>query len=333
MKVILTTCFGIEDVVAKELTEKSKSSKVIELRKGRVIVDVKRLKPIFSLRSIHHVIKLLSIFKFDGLEDISRKISSLDFSNEIKDCEAFRITCERAGVHNFTSLDLQRIAGEIIVKKYRKKVDLKNFDTEIRVDVIDDVCYVGIQLTRESLHKRGYRIFEHPAALKPTLAYGMLRISDLRKRDSLLDPMCGGATIPIEAALSIKPRKIFASDRNQRYIEGAKLNAEKAGVADTIIFNVKDCKDMSWVGTVDKIVTNPPFGVRIGRGRKFLRRLYFNFLDACKEVVEDKICLLSLKSSLFKYILKKHGGFKIVHERIVSHGNIHPKLFVLEKAE
>jgi tRNA (guanine6-N2)-methyltransferase len=159
----------------------------------------------------------------------------------------------------------------------------------------------------------------------------MLRIVDLKKNDSLLDPMCGGATIPIEAALSIEPKKIFASDRNEKYIEGAKKNAEKADVLNKIEFAVKDCKDMTWVGEVDKIITNPPFGVRIGKGRRFLRRLYFNFLNASYDVVNDRICLLSLKSSLFKYVLKKHGKFKIIHERIVGHGNIYPKLFVLEK--
>jgi len=331
MRLILTTCFGIEDVVAKELTERISAAKIVELRKGRVIVDVKRIEPVLGLRSIHHVIKLLSVFEFSDIKALAQKIMRIDFSEELKSSKTFRITSERAGNHEFTSLDLQRIAGEIIVKRYGKKVSLKNFDTEIRVDVIDNLCYVGVQLTRESLHKRGYRVFEHPAALKPTLAYAMLRIAGVKKSESLLDPMCGGGTIAIEAALSVKPRKIFASDKNEKYVEGAKLNAEKAGVARDIEFAVRACRDMRWVGEVDKIVTNPPFGVRMGRGRRFLRKLYFDLLNAGYEVVRDKICLLSLKSSLFKYAVKTHGKFRIVHERTVGHGDIYPKLFVLEK--
>ncbi len=329
MMLILTTCFGVEDIVAKELKEVSKSARIAELRKGRVIAAVKKQEPVLRMRSVHHIIKLLSVFRFNTLGDISQKLAGIDFSEDLG--KTFRITSERAGTHSFTSLDIQRAAGDVIVKRYGKKVDLKNFDTEIRVDVIDNVCYVGIQLTRESLHKRGYRVFEHPAALKPTLAYAMLRIVDLKKSDSLLDPMCGGGTIPIEAALSIKPKKIFASDRNEKYIEGARKNAEKAGALTKIIFNVSDCKDMSWAGSVNKIVTNPPFGVRMGKGRSFLRKLYFNFLDASYEVVKDKVCLLSLKSNLLKYALRKHGKFRIVHERVVGHGSIYPKLVVLER--
>lgn len=335
MKLILTTCFGIEDVVAKELKEKDREAKILELRKGRVMVDVKKLEPVFTMHSIHHVIKMVSIFRFKTIQDISQKLKETNL-DDLLDADTFRVTSERACTktkysHSFTSIDIQKIAGDIILKKYKKKVDLENFDKEIRVDVIDNVCFVGIQLTKNSLHKRGYRVFEHLAALKPTLAYAMLRIIDLRKNESLLDPMCGGGTIPIEAALTIKPKKIFASDKNEKYVQGAKLNAKNAGVLDKIGFETKDCKDMSWVGEVDKVVTNPPFGVRIGRNRKFLKKLYSDFLKACNEVVKDKICLLSLKSNLFKHALKKHGKFRIVHERIVGHGNIYPKLYVIEK--
>ncbi len=334
MNLLLTTCFGIEDVVEKELKEKDEKSKVIEKRKGRVIVEVSDLEKVFSMRSVHHVIKLLSIFNFNNLKEIKQKLSEIDFSAELRETEKFRITSERVSIskqHDFTSLDLQREAGEVIVTKYKKKVDLKNFDTEIRVDVIDDVCYVGIQLTKESLHKRGYRVFAHSAALKPSLAYAMLRIVDLKKKDTLLDPMCGGGTIAIEAAIAINPRKIFASDKNANYVKGAKKNAEKAGVLDKITFAVKDIKEMGWVGEVDKIVTNPPFGVRMGRGNAYIRKLYFDFLKSARNVVKDRICLLSLKSNIFKQVLKKINDFYIVHERTVGHGNIYPKLFILER--
>ncbi|CEL92165.1 unnamed protein product [Vitrella brassicaformis CCMP3155] len=54
-----------------------------------------------------------------------------------------------------------------------------------------------------SLHKRGYRKKMPKAALRETMAAGMLYVSqwDPQSRQVLLDPMCGSGTIPIEAAL------------------------------------------------------------------------------------------------------------------------------------
>ena len=64
---------------------------------------------------------------------------------------------------------------------------------------------VSIDLSGESLHRRGYRLAGAIAPLKENLAAAML----LRARwpelaaagGSLLDPMCGSGTLPIEAAL------------------------------------------------------------------------------------------------------------------------------------
>ena len=89
MKLLLTTCFGIEDVVEKELKEKDEKSKVIEKRKGRVIVEVSDLEKVFSMRSVHHVIKLLSVFNFNNLKEIKQKLSEIDFSAELRETEKF----------------------------------------------------------------------------------------------------------------------------------------------------------------------------------------------------------------------------------------------------
>lgn len=60
---------------------------------------------------------------------------------------------------------------------------------------------LGLDLSGESLHRRGYRVAAGPAPLKENLAAGIVRLSGWSGTTTLIDPMCGSATLLIEAAL------------------------------------------------------------------------------------------------------------------------------------
>ncbi|RLG31325.1 hypothetical protein DRN97_09480, partial [Methanosarcinales archaeon] len=48
---------------------------------------------------------------------------------------------------------------------------------------------MGVNTTGRSLHRRGYRVYEHPAALKPTIASAMILWSGWTPERPLLEPM------------------------------------------------------------------------------------------------------------------------------------------------
>ena len=127
----------------------------------------------------------------------------------------------------------------------------------------------------------------------------------------LLDPLCGSGTIPIEGALLGRriapglhrcfafmewpefdadlwsqliedarsvmlpavPAPIQASDRDRGAIEAARTNAERAGVAADIEFRSVALSAVVPSAGPGWLVTNPPYGVRIGE-RDRLRNLY-----------------------------------------------------------
>ncbi|MCF3653938.1 MAG: hypothetical protein L2C94_007285 [Aigarchaeota archaeon] len=68
---------------------------------------------------------------------------------------------------------------------------------------------------RESLHRRYYRVYHHRAALQPRHSRGHVNASGWRREEALLDPMCGGGTIPIEAAL-MAPQDTSGCTKAQR---------------------------------------------------------------------------------------------------------------------
>ena len=180
----------------------------------------------------------------------------------------------------------------------------------IEVAILIDVVTLTVDTTGPGLHKRGYRELAGIAPLKETLAASMLLISRWRDDCELIDPFCGSGTILIEAAmiaLNIAPGvnrdfvcetwpsmpahifksvrdgarnsekhkdlKIIGYDIDYKTLKVAMENAKKAGVDKYIQFQKRDFMEFSTSRKYGFIVSNPPYGERIGEG-KMLIELY-----------------------------------------------------------
>ena len=142
----------------------------------------------------------------------------------------------------------------------------------------------------------------------------MILASGWAPTESLIDPMCGSGTIPIEGALlarRIAPgsgrqfafmrwpdfdetqwksildkaiaqelpgtaASIRGSDRDAGVIAMARENAVRAGVANDIEFVVSSISDLRPPSDAGWILSNPPYGVRVGDSTA-LRDLYAQF--------------------------------------------------------
>ncbi len=87
----------------------------------------------------------------------------------------------------------------------RPSVDAKRPDLRIVAQLSKGKLAISIDLSGDSLHRRGYRLDGGKAPLKENLAAGILVRSGWAKRvghgESLIDPMCGSGTLLIEAAM------------------------------------------------------------------------------------------------------------------------------------
>jgi 23S rRNA G2445 N2-methylase RlmL len=328
----------MEDIVEVEILENFPGAKVSRFFnfQGKLLVEIDgSYDKLFNLHSIYHIIKLKEEFslKEPTINEIRKVLERVDIE-EMENVETFRVTSQRYGNHEFTSIDMQRIAGEVFLEKYKKKVSLKNFDLNIRFDLIGNFGYVGIQLTKESLYKRFKKVFNHPAAIKATLAYGMIRLADIKEGESFLDPMCGSGTIAMEAASLYKNKiRIFAGDIYEDIVEKARENAKVNGLDNFIEFRRIDATRLEeYFESVDKIVTNPPYGIRIAK-RKDLKGFYWKFLESVSRVLskEGRAVIINLRADMFRNIVLRLKTFKIVHERVVESGGIFPHIFVLER--
>jgi putative N6-adenine-specific DNA methylase len=171
------------------------------------------------------------------------------------------------------------------------------------VRVVRDRCTVSADASGELLHRRGYRQATAKAPLRETLAAALLAASEWGGSAPLLDPLCGSGTIPIEGALVARriapgarrrfaaerwpgvsaevsasvrrelgerelasaPGTIVGSDRDAGAIEAARSNAERANVAADVELAIHTVSAIRIPdGPPGWIVTNPPYGVRVG---------------------------------------------------------------------
>ncbi|XP_062356398.1 tRNA (guanine(6)-N2)-methyltransferase THUMP3 isoform X3 [Cinclus cinclus] len=192
----------------------------------------------------------------------------------------FRVTCNRAGdKHSFTSNEAARDFGGAVQEHFQWKADMTNFDVEVLLNIHNNEVVVGIALTEESLHRRNITHFG-PTTLRSTLAYGMLRLCDPQPTDIIVDPMCGTGAIPIEGAAEWPNCYHIAGDNSPQAVKRAANNicsllrkneskdsSTALGVPlDVIQWDI--CNLPLRTGSVDIVVTDMPFGKRIGSKKK-----------------------------------------------------------------
>ena len=211
---------------------------------------------------------------------------------------------------------------------------------QIEFFILNDQATLMIDTSGVALHKRGYRRESNAAPIRETLAAAIAATSRPREEVLLWDPMCGSGTIAIEAAMIMKniapgvnrhfaaeafpfiPERIwknareeakdgervtkfevFASDIDAECVELAKKNAFKAGVSDVVRTFQCDCRKISAPGRRGTIVTNPPYGERLGSARE-VERLY-------KEIGEHFRSL----SPWQVYVITSHPSFEKLYGR------------------
>lgn len=179
------------------------------------------------------------------------------------------------------------------------------------VSLLNDMATLTLDTTGPSLHKRGYRKLVTEAPLKETMAAAMVLLSRWRPERPLYDPFCGSATIPIEAAMigwNLAPglRRSFPSEawpaigsklweeaRNEAFdlvkddtplditgsdidpsaIQVAEAAVKAAGLAGEIRLKTLPVAKARLWGDYGCIVTNPPYGERIGDPEEVQRAL------------------------------------------------------------
>ncbi|HSN04671.1 MAG TPA: THUMP domain-containing protein, partial [Nitrospira sp.] len=204
---------------------------------------------------------------------------------------------------DFVTLRIKDAICDTFTKLKGTRPSVNSSRPDIRIDAFLDATHLTLYLgtTGDSLFKRGFRQSTLEAPLRENLAAGIVQLTGWNGTTPLLDPLCGGGTIPLEAAmiarriapglgrhfaferfsnfdpdlwktiqaraqakqLSASPVAIYASDRDARAVHTAAEQFTRAGVARDITLTQTDLFDLTPPQEPDIIVMNPPYGVRL----------------------------------------------------------------------
>jgi putative N6-adenine-specific DNA methylase len=199
----------------------------------------------------------------------------------------------------------------------RPNVDAREPDVPVLLYLDRDRFALYLDLSGEPLNRRGYRVEPAAAPLNENLAAALLKLSGWTPDQPLLDPMMGGGTILLEAAMIAlnqapglkrhfafenlisfdkvewirlrkdaeaareEPRQlpIYGCDIDPRMIRAAGLNLKAAGLLDCVTLREGDVMEIPAPAEHGMIVSNPPYGVRLDSDSVF----YKNLGDALKQ--------------------------------------------------
>ncbi|MCZ8342984.1 MAG: THUMP domain-containing protein [Leptospira sp.] len=295
-------------------------------------------------------------------DDLYMLAKNIPWENFISGDISFRIDSSTKDNLSNSMFAKHRLKDAILDRLREKKVPLpeiepRDSDITVLLRSHTDRVSIEISLSGESVGRRGYRIEAGNAPVREPIAEAMLTLSDWKEGNTLVDPMCGSGTVLIEAALrerlngeinrylfydskvfaKLFPTYIFSKEKadppktphlfgydiDVEAIRIAKENAYEAGVEDFISFEVLDALKLKNVFEQNgHIITNPPYGERLGKPIEDLREFYFQFGKVLKNEFQGwKFTVLCGDLSLLGKF-----GLKSSKELILRHANLKAKI-------
>ena len=207
----VTAAKGLETLVRDELVEFGIAG-VRETRAGVAcsgsLADAYRV--CLWSRFASRVLLTLARFPVASADDIYRHAREIDWAQHLTADSGFAIDANASGAvvthAHFAALKLKdAIADWFVAREGRRpNVVLERPDVRFNLHIDKAEAVLSLDLSGDSLHRRGYRAGTVLAPLKENLAAAILARADwpmlARSGAPLVDPLCGSGTFLIEAA-------------------------------------------------------------------------------------------------------------------------------------
>ena len=202
------TYFGLEDILAKELTELGANEIETERRAVRFKGDKALLyKANLCLRSAIRILVPIAQFKATDADEVYEKAKKINWEEYIGIKQSFiineTVNSENFRHSKFVAYRLKDAIADYFTELYDKRpsVSITSPDIYIDIHISHNECTISLDSSGVSLHKRGYRSSQNEAPISEVQAAGMLLMAGWDGSKDFIDPMCGSGTFLIEAAL------------------------------------------------------------------------------------------------------------------------------------
>ncbi|MGR9044236.1 MAG: bifunctional 23S rRNA (guanine(2069)-N(7))-methyltransferase RlmK/23S rRNA (guanine(2445)-N(2))-methyltransferase RlmL [Gammaproteobacteria bacterium] len=163
-------------------------------------------------RTANRVLLVLGSFPVTSQDDLYRGIKKINWFEHMGPEATIAVTFSAKNAKaikntHFGALKVKDAIVDQMRAKFNKRpsIDTERPDLRINVYLQGDTAQLSLDLSGESLHKRGYRDITIKAPIKENLAAAILMRAgwpDIAAQNgSLLDPMCGSGTLLLEGAM------------------------------------------------------------------------------------------------------------------------------------
>ena len=162
-------------------------------------------------RLANHILMPLQSFMLNESDDLYNECNDIPWEEHFSAAQSIAIDFNGTSrLIDNTMYGSQRVKDAVVdrirrIEGERPNVDTKNPDIRIQVRQHKGRVTVSLDISGESLHRRGYRTGQGTAPIKENLAVALLLRAGwpamAAEGCALLDPMCGSGTLIIEGAM------------------------------------------------------------------------------------------------------------------------------------
>lgn len=184
-----------------------------------------------------------------------------------------------------------------------------------------------------ALHRsRRYpRLERIPASVNPVVAALVTHLLKAGPQDVVLDPFCGSGTFLVEADAAGRGGLLLGGDTALPALRAAQRNTAALERPVGLLHARAQALPLP-SHRVDRIVSNLPFGKRVGSHRHN-EELYPAFLAEVTRVLtaRGRAVLMTEDKRLFERSVQATHGLRVIREVRLSSGGLHPSAYVLER--
>ena len=163
-------------------------------------------------RTANRILLVLSNFEVKSQDDLYNGVQKINWFEHIDPEDSFAVSfsaknSDAINNSHFGALKVKDAIVDQMRAKFQKRPGINTGQPNIRINVYlhGETAQLSLDLSGESLHRRGYRDINIKAPIKENLAAAILLRSGwpeiAKQNGSLIDPMCGSGTLLLEGAM------------------------------------------------------------------------------------------------------------------------------------
>ena len=247
--------------------------------------------------------------------DTFKKFVNIDPHSQIK----FRVNSRLTGKFRKPELYLKvsNIVGKIFSNHFDVLSELYQPDLEIFFHLNESYLTVGLPLTKRPLSDRSY--LKH-IAVRSTVCCALCIAANVTIDDSVLDPMCGAATILIESIKQFNVKWAVGIDNDVNQLKLAKENLERSGAEVALILG--DSTKCFVKETFDVVICDVPFGRKFGTQNQIkpLLKSVLKTIDFLLKANGRVVILIS--EELCEFVLDSTKNWNLIEEKPLRLGRL-----------